>query len=87
MGLSRNYKKAEEQFEKGYVSGCTTSLEGLVQVVHSGVNILTEDVAKSPGVFHDGCTSRVVEDTLNELLPFCVEGDIIIDHGNSNFKD
>jgi 6-phosphogluconate dehydrogenase len=28
-----------------------------------------------------------VEDTLNELLQFCVEGDIIIDHGNSNFKD
>jgi len=28
-----------------------------------------------------------VEDTLNELLQFCSEGDIIIDHGNSNFKD
>ena len=31
--------------------------------------------------------AETVEDTLNELLPFCVEGDIIIDHGNSNFKD
>ena len=31
--------------------------------------------------------AETVEDTLNELLQFCVEGDIIIDHGNSNFKD
>lgn len=31
--------------------------------------------------------AELVEDTLNELLPFCSEGDIIIDHGNSNFKD
>ena len=28
-----------------------------------------------------------MEDTLNELLQFCNEGDIIVDHGNSNFKD
>ena len=28
-----------------------------------------------------------VEDTINELLRHCSEGDIIIDHGNSNFKD
>ena len=26
-GYRNNYKKAEEQFEKGYISGCTTSLE------------------------------------------------------------
>ena len=31
--------------------------------------------------------AETVEDTLNELLQFCGEGDIIIDHGNSNFKD
>jgi 6-phosphogluconate dehydrogenase len=31
--------------------------------------------------------AETVEDTLNELLRFCGEGDIIIDHGNSNFKD
>ena len=31
--------------------------------------------------------AETVEDTLNELLQFCSEGDIIIDHGNSNFKD
>ena len=34
-GYRRNYKKAEEAFEKGYVSGVTASLEALVQAVHS----------------------------------------------------
>jgi 6-phosphogluconate dehydrogenase len=31
--------------------------------------------------------AETVEETINELLRFCREGDIIIDHGNSNFKD
>jgi len=31
--------------------------------------------------------AETVEDTLDELLQFCLPGDIIIDHGNSNFKD
>ena len=31
--------------------------------------------------------AETVEETINELLQFCSEGDIIIDHGNSNFKD
>ena len=86
-GYRNNYKKSEEQFEKGYISGCTTSVEGLVQVVHSSKGTLTQDDAKSPGVFMMVVPAETVEDTLNELLQFCVEGDIIIDHGNSNFKD
>ena len=86
-GYRNNYKKSEEQFEKGYISGCTTSLESLVQVVHTGIGVLTEEVAKSPGVFMMVVPAETVEDTLDELLQFCVEGDIIIDHGNSNFKD
>ena len=85
-GFRNNVKKAEEQFEKGYISGYTTSVESLVQVVHSGVGVFT-DVARSPGVFMMVVPAETVEDTLNELLQFCVEGDIIIDHGNSNFKD
>jgi 6-phosphogluconate dehydrogenase len=31
--------------------------------------------------------AETVEETINELLRYCGEGDIIIDHGNSNFKD
>ena len=85
-GYRNNVKEAEEQYEKGYISGYTTSLESLVQVVHSGVGVFT-DVARSPGVFMMVVPAENVEETLDELLQFCVEGDIIIDHGNSNFKD
>ena len=81
-GYRNNYAKAEEQFEKGYISGCTTSLENLVQVVHQN-----KTTGETPGVFCMVVPAETVEDTLNELLQFCVEGDIIIDHGNSNFKD
>ena len=86
-GYRNNYAKAQEQFEKGYISGCTTSLEGLVQVVHSSKGILTQDDAKVPGVFMMVVPAETVEETLDELLRHCSEGDIIIDHGNSNFKD
>ena len=86
-GYRNNYEKACEQYEAGYISGCTTSLESLVQVVHTTTGVLTEEDAKSPGVFMMVVPAETVEDTLDELLQFCVEGDIIIDHGNSNFKD
>ena len=76
-GYRNNYAKAQEQYEKGYISGCTTSVESLVQVVGG----------KGPGIYMMVVPAETVEDTLNELLQFCVEGDIIIDHGNSNFKD
>ena len=91
-GYRNNYKKSEEQFEKGYISGCTTSVESLVQVVRESKSIYGEKsgetvIAKSPGIFMMVVPAETVEETINELLPFCVEGDIIIDHGNSNFKD
>ena len=82
-GYRNNYKKAEEQYEKGYISGCATSLESLVQIVHNQDGM----IGKAPGVFMMVVPAETVEDTINELLQFCVEGDIIIDHGNSNFKD
>ena len=77
-GYRNNYAKAEEQFEKGYISGCSTTLESLVQVVHSN-----KTTGETPGVFMMVVPAETVEDTLNELLQFCVEGDIIIDHGLS----
>ena len=76
-------QKLQEAFEAGYVSGVATSLESLVQVVHNQDGL----IGKSPGVFQLVIPAELVEETLNELLPFCMEGDIIIDHGNSNFKD
>ena len=82
-GYRNNIKKAEEQYEKGYISGYTTSIRSLVEVVHDGSNL----TGKVPGIFMMVVPAETVEDTLNDLLQFCVEGDIIIDHGNSNFKD
>ena len=82
-GYRNNYEKAEEQFEAGYISGCTTSVESLVQVMHSYKNVSE----RKPAVFMMVVPAETVEDTINELLQFCSEGDIIIDHGNSNFKD
>ena len=76
-GFRNNVQKAEAQYEAGYISGYTTSIQSLVQVVGD----------KGPGVYMMVVPAETVEDTLNELLQFCVEGDIIIDHGNSNFKD
>ena len=76
-GYRRNYEKAQEAYEAGYVSGVATNLESLVQVVKE----------KGPGIFQLVIPAELVEDTLNELLPLLSDGDIVIDHGNSNFKD
>ena len=91
-GYRNNYAKAQEQFEKGYISGCTTSLETLVQVVKHKESIYAEKSGETvytqqPGIFMMVVPAETVEDTLDELLQFCSEGDIVIDNGNSNFKD
>ena len=89
-GYRNNYAKAQEQYEKGYICGCTTSVESLVQIVHSGTAIYGEKSGETiyqPGVFMMVVPAETVEETINELLRYCSEGDIIIDHGNSNFKD
>lgn len=81
-GYRRNYAKAQEAFESGYVDGITTDIENLVKVVKTKKNGGT-----TPGVFMMVVPAETVEETIDELLRFCSEGDIIIDHGNSNFKD
>jgi len=81
-GYRRNYEKAQEAYENGYVDGVTTTIESLVQVVKSKKN-----GGIAPGIFMMVVPAENVEETINELLRYCSEGDIIIDHGNSNFKD
>jgi len=81
-GYRRNYEKANEAFEKGFVNGITTDIESLVKVVKQNKN-----GRQQPGIFQMVVPSETVEETINELLRYCGEGDIIIDHGNSNFKD
>ena len=82
-GYRRNYAKAEEAFEKGYVSGVTHTIKGLVDQVKTA-----QREGRTPGIFQLVVPAENVEETINELLQSgCSEGDIIIDHGNSNFKD
>ena len=81
-GYRRNYEKAQEAYENGYVDGVTTTIESLVKVVKEKKN-----GGIAPGIFMMVVPAETVEETINELLRFCSEGDIIIDHGNSNFKD
>ena len=81
-GYRRDYEKACQTYENGYIDGVTTSIQSLVQVVK------THSLqGQTPGIFMMVVPAENVEDTLNELLRYCSEGDIIIDHGNSNFKD
>ena len=91
-GYRRNYDKAQETYQKGYVTGVTTNLESLVSQVKRVETIYGEKsgetiYTKAPGIFQLVIPAELVEDTLDELLPLLDEGDIIIDHGNSNFKD
>ena len=91
-GYRNNVQKANEQYEAGYISGYTTSVESLVQVVKETKSIYGEKSGETvytstPGIFQLVIPAELVEDTLNELLPLLGDGDIIIDHGNSNFKD
>ena len=91
-GYRRNYAKAKESEESGYITAAADSLESLVQVVKRKVSIYGEKSGETiysecPGIFQLVIPAELVEDTLNELLPLLGDGDIIIDHGNSNFKD
>jgi 6-phosphogluconate dehydrogenase len=81
-GYRRNYEKANEAYENGYVNGIATNIESLVKVVKADKKGRTQ-----PGIFQMVVPAETVEETINELLRYCGEGDIIIDHGNSNFKD
>ena len=82
-GYGSNYQKACEQYEAGYISGCVTSLKYLVQAVKSD-SLRYTSAGRIPGIFQITLPEQKVEDTLDELLPLLEEGDIIIDHSNSD---
>lgn len=77
VGYRNNIDKAVEQAQKGYITVAADSLGAMAQTLH----------LEGPAVFMMVVPAETVEDTINELLQHCAEGDIIIDHGNSNFKD
>ena len=93
VGYRRNYAKAQEAYENGYVSGVRSTIEGLVSEVKKpqwiyGDKTVEALEVKPPGIFMMVVPAENVESTITELLQAGVtEGDIIIDHGNSNFKD
>ena len=68
-GYRNNYEKNCKQYEAGYISGCTTSLENLVQVVHNGTGVFG-DSSRSPGIFMMVVPAETVEDTLNGYYSF-----------------
>lgn len=85
---SSSYENACGQYEAGYISGCVTSLEYLVQAVKSD-SLRYTSAGKVPGIFHIAlpeiyASLNKVEDTLDELLPLLEGGDIIIDHSNTD---
>ena len=91
-GYRNNHQKANEQYEKGYISGYATSLESLVSLASQTKSIYGEKsgettYSRNPCIIMMVVPAETVETTLNELLPLLKPGDIVIDHGNSNFKD
>ena len=80
---STNYENACGQYEAGYLSGCVTSLEYLVQAVKSDSKKYTS-AGRIPGIFQITLPEQKAEDILDELLPLLEEGDIIIDHSTSD---
>ena len=84
-GYSSNYENACGQYEAGYISGCVTSLEYLVQAVKSD-GLTYTSAGRIPGIFQITLPEVKVEDTIDELLPLLEGGDIIIDHSSSDIK-
>ena len=82
---SSSYENACGQYEAGYISGCVTSLEYLVQAVKSD-GLRYTSAGKVPGIFQITLPEQKTEDTFDELLPLLEEGDIIIDHSTSDIK-
>jgi 6-phosphogluconate dehydrogenase len=78
IGYRQNQDKLTEQGAKGYITAGCANLKALAEVLH---------VTGDPAIFMLVVPAETVDDTLQELLDYTREGDIIIDHGNSNFKD
>ena len=76
-GYRRNFEKTTEALDAGYISGAAESIKELCEELHK----------KGPAIIMMVVPAETVQKTINELLLHTREGDIIIDHGNSNFKD
>lgn len=77
-GYRTSLEKLKEQEKLGYISQACADLPTLVKAVKS---------KQKRGIFELVVPAQTVEETIALLLPLLSPGDIIIDHGNSNFKD
>jgi 6-phosphogluconate dehydrogenase len=77
-GYRTSLDKLKEQEKLGYISQACGDLPALVKAVKA---------KQSRGIFQMVVPAQSVEDTIHSLIPLLSQGDIIIDHGNSNFKD
>jgi len=82
---SSSYENACGQYEAGYISGCVTSIEYLVQAVKSD-GLRYTSAGRVPGIFQITLPEVKVDDTLDELLPLLEEGDIIIDYSTTDIR-
>ena len=82
---SSSYENACGQYEAGYISGCVTSIEYLVQAVKSD-SLRYTSAGRVPGIFQITLPEVKVDDTLDELLPLLEEGDIIIDYSTTDIR-
>jgi|TARA_B100001059_G_scaffold218688_1_gene239119 6-phosphogluconate dehydrogenase len=90
FSYQQNYELSSEQYDAGYISGCTTSIPLLVDQikkkmvygVKSGESVLFEE----SGIFMLCIPPENVEHTLDQLLPLMVEGDVLIDLSSSDAK-
>ena len=85
-GYTNDYDKTQEYYEKGDLSGCTTTLEYLSQVIHHDDKVHT-GAGKIPAVFMINLPPENIDKTINDLVEHCENGDIIINHCNFNFKN
>jgi 6-phosphogluconate dehydrogenase len=77
-GFRTSLDKLKEQADKGYISVASPSIKDLVKdVTQSGQR----------GVYLLVVPAQSVDSTIQELLPYLKKGDIVIDHGNSHFKE
>jgi 6-phosphogluconate dehydrogenase len=78
-GYIKNLEEAHQLCENGAINGYSNDVSSLVQKVHENES--------ERGIFLMVIPAASVDDVLSELLLHTRPGDIIIDHGNSNFKD
>lgn len=85
-GYQNDYSKSEEQYEKGSLSGCVTSLKYLSDIIRKDKSIYTS-AGKTPAVYMVSVPNESIDDVIKDLLQYCLDGDVIINHCVYNLSD